>query len=291
MAMEYYSFERVLKELLIEEDELKRLVSEGEIRAFRDEDKMKFKRSDIDGIRKGRMTEPTIILPSGADGSSSESGDVVLVEEDTSETLLDIDDISGGSSSTSVPTVDFGSSSDDSASETLTEELVFDEQPGFSGGDSAAAATMTEELESQDTFIDEGDTGMTTEPLELLESSDEVPSVQRRQAAPASRGASGAPAPRSVPGRMPMAAPKRSHPILTALLVCTAACVLYSGVLVYSLIEGNDNEYTGGVTDTVVSMFSVVPDFAAGNPAAPQPAEVNKHIQVRRDARRAQKTR
>jgi len=131
--MEYYSFEKVLKELQMEEDELKRLVSEGEIRAFRDEDKMKFKKSDIDGLKKGRMTEPTIILPSGDADESAEDSEVLLVEEDTSETLLDIDDLdSADSSSTSVPTVDFSTSSfeDSSASETITEELTFEEDSG-----------------------------------------------------------------------------------------------------------------------------------------------------------------
>ncbi len=114
---EYYSFDKVLKELQIEEDELRRLVSEGEIRAFRDGEKMKFRPSDIDGLKKGRMTEPTIILPAGEPDSGEES-EVLLVEEsdnenDTSET--DAVDLSAfekssdevpGSSSNSIPTVD-----------------------------------------------------------------------------------------------------------------------------------------------------------------------------------------
>ena len=50
---EYYSFENALKELQIKKDDLKKLISEGEIRAFRDEDKMKFKKTDIDNIKQG----------------------------------------------------------------------------------------------------------------------------------------------------------------------------------------------------------------------------------------------
>ena len=34
---DYFSFEDVLGELSLDEDELKRMVSEGELRAFRDE--------------------------------------------------------------------------------------------------------------------------------------------------------------------------------------------------------------------------------------------------------------
>lgn len=48
----YFSLEEVLEELRIEEAELKRLVSEGEIRAFRDADRMKFRKSDIEAIRR-----------------------------------------------------------------------------------------------------------------------------------------------------------------------------------------------------------------------------------------------
>jgi len=64
MVEDYYSFEDVLKELNVDEDELKRMVSEGELRAFRSENKMKFKAEDVDNLKKGRVSEPTVILPS-----------------------------------------------------------------------------------------------------------------------------------------------------------------------------------------------------------------------------------
>jgi hypothetical protein len=49
---EYYSFEEVLKDLKLEENELKRLVSAGEIRAFRDKNTMRFKAEDIARLRE-----------------------------------------------------------------------------------------------------------------------------------------------------------------------------------------------------------------------------------------------
>jgi hypothetical protein len=52
VADEFISFDKVLRELQMQEEELKRLVSEGEIRAFRDQDKMKFKKEDVDRFRK-----------------------------------------------------------------------------------------------------------------------------------------------------------------------------------------------------------------------------------------------
>lgn len=54
MADEFISFDKVLRDLQMQEDELKRLVSEGEIRAFRDQDKMKFKKEDVDRFRRAR---------------------------------------------------------------------------------------------------------------------------------------------------------------------------------------------------------------------------------------------
>jgi hypothetical protein len=62
--VEYFSFEEVMRELELSEEDLKRMVSEGELRAFRSENKMKFKREDVEHLKKGRITEPTIILPS-----------------------------------------------------------------------------------------------------------------------------------------------------------------------------------------------------------------------------------
>jgi len=68
---EYYSFEEVLKDLKLEENELKRLVSAGEIRAFRDKNTMRFKAEDVARLRS----------------TGPESGDVELDDLD-----LDLDD-------------------------------------------------------------------------------------------------------------------------------------------------------------------------------------------------------
>lgn len=51
MSEEFYSFDRALRDLQMDEEELKRLISEGEIRAFRDEDGMKFRREDVESLR------------------------------------------------------------------------------------------------------------------------------------------------------------------------------------------------------------------------------------------------
>ncbi|MFN0007057.1 MAG: hypothetical protein ACKVXR_04045 [Planctomycetota bacterium] len=48
---EFYSFDEALKQLRLKEEELKRLVSEGEIRAFREGETMKLRRSDVETLR------------------------------------------------------------------------------------------------------------------------------------------------------------------------------------------------------------------------------------------------
>ena len=48
---DFYSFDEALDELRLKEEELKRLVSEGEIRAFRKGDTMKLRKSDVESLR------------------------------------------------------------------------------------------------------------------------------------------------------------------------------------------------------------------------------------------------
>jgi excisionase family DNA binding protein len=48
---EFYSFDEALKQLRLKEEELKRLVSEGEIRAFREGGTMKLRRTDVESLR------------------------------------------------------------------------------------------------------------------------------------------------------------------------------------------------------------------------------------------------
>ena len=134
---EFFTFDEVLNKLDIDETKLKRLVSEGEIRAFREGDEMKFRRSDVENL------------------------DVVGAH---SEEETGVIDLSAGSDS----------------SETLTDDLIFDE-----GDDldlSADAGMATAEISSQDTLVDE-EIGMSTEPLgidagdmtEVVEPDDDAP--------------------------------------------------------------------------------------------------------------------
>ncbi|MHC4779712.1 MAG: hypothetical protein ACYTFG_14145 [Planctomycetota bacterium] len=228
MALEYYSFEKVLKELQMDEDELKRLVSEGQIRAFRDEDKMKFRADDIVGLKKGRQTEPTIILPPSDDADGG-ADDIMLVDDDTDETLLDLEDLGaddlGESDETSIPSLDMDE--DDASADTLTEELVFDDDLGLEDG------AETDEIATQETFIDDDEeVGMTTEPLDLddEEEEDEKP----KTVIATRRGASTVRAPRGsgrVSGASLPPEEEEVSPLMLGVSIVAALILLFVGLL------------------------------------------------------------
>lgn len=75
---DYYSFEEALRELSLREEELKRLVSEGEIRAFRDGGKMRLRRADVDTLRQE--------LSGGEVVDLGEGGETVVFEDDAMTT-------------------------------------------------------------------------------------------------------------------------------------------------------------------------------------------------------------
>jgi len=62
MPEDYLSFDEALRDLQMQEAELRALVSQGKLRAFRDENTLKFRRADVDGLRKQRETEPTLVM-------------------------------------------------------------------------------------------------------------------------------------------------------------------------------------------------------------------------------------
>ena len=129
---EFYSFDEVLRQLNIDENRLKRLVSEGEIRAFREGGAMKFKRGEIDNL-------------AGRAGRGSQTSETSLTE-------ISLED-------DSQPTVNVGRG----RGETLSDDLL--EEPDLT----ASGGLHTAEISSQDTFIDQGDVGMSTEPIDFTE--------------------------------------------------------------------------------------------------------------------------
>ncbi len=129
---EFYTFDEVVRQLKIDEGKLKRLVSEGEISAFREGDIMKFKKTEIDKI--------------ATKGPGSETSETVLSEI----------------------TLEDEAPAFEESGETLTDDLVF-ESTDDDQVDLGDPGLATEEISSQDTFIEDtgDDVGMTTEPIDL----------------------------------------------------------------------------------------------------------------------------
>ena len=137
--VEYFSFEEVMAELELSEEDLKRMVSEGELRAFRDENKMKFKKEDVEHLKKGRITEPTIILPS-TPGATQD------------DTVLDLD------VNTESPNLEVSQSRGRGPSD---EDLLVPSEAQSGGG-----------------AADEEDAGLTTEPLKLADEVETAETVE-----------------------------------------------------------------------------------------------------------------
>lgn len=110
----YLSFEKVLKELQIEEDELKRLVSAGEIKAFREEDEMKFNLDEVKKLRE-KPSDPDVIELLDADEDLDESSEPTMdisSAEITEELSFDDDE----------PATDLGAADDEFLSDDLDVE-------------------------------------------------------------------------------------------------------------------------------------------------------------------------
>jgi len=82
---QYIRYEEALSELGISNDEMKRLIQQGEISAYRHKGKMMFKMSDVQKVRGGEGSSsaaaPTLVMGGGA---SSEGGADSLVFDDAS---------------------------------------------------------------------------------------------------------------------------------------------------------------------------------------------------------------
>lgn len=76
MADEFYNFDEALDQLNLKEEELKRLVSEGEIRAFREGNTMKLRRLDVETLKNELMGGDVVDLGS--------SGEELVFEDDLS---------------------------------------------------------------------------------------------------------------------------------------------------------------------------------------------------------------
>jgi len=228
--VEYFSFEEVMAELELSEEDLKRMVSEGELRAFRDENKMKFKKEDVESLKKGRITEPTIILPS-TPGATQD------------DTVLDLD------VNTESPNLEVSQSRGRGPSD---EDLLVPSEAQSGGG-----------------AQDEEDAGLTTEPLKLADEVETAETVETEpvteEAVPSRRRSTMQRSARRATGGSAAATEedlerRRGSPLWTGLVVVAFALAAYAGIFAYDMLRFQTGEkqptaLTAGFAEFIMNQF------------------------------------
>lgn len=234
---EYYSFEEVMGELNVDEEELKRMVSEGELRAFRSENKMKFKREDVENIRKGRVAEPTVILPS----SPTPPRGTPSVED----TALDLP----------MPEI--------AEEKKPTEEykpIVIDETSAGTG-ETTAAGVATKAPD--ETFAEEEEVGLAPpEPMPFEETAGATAAPTATAPAAAVRGTRKA---RTVYAQLPpqveqQIEKRRAHWVWTLVMTLTMGVTLYYGMVLYDTLR-----FSSGMTDRPSAITEAMAGYFLNN--------------------------
>ena len=174
---EYVSFEEAEGLLDIDEESLKHMVAEGEVRAFRTEGRTAFKREDIERLKEAMAAEPIIVPPGEGSEAVSEA-----VGEDELETVLNIEglgeiDLGEEIEAITRPDAEVESPLGKAEEDEDTFIVVEEPEPGGAPSDTIAPEppardTITMEDETaveEETFVlSEADIGDETESLELL---------------------------------------------------------------------------------------------------------------------------
>ncbi|MCO5172255.1 MAG: helix-turn-helix domain-containing protein [Planctomycetes bacterium] len=268
MAVEYMTFQEVLEELQIDEEDLKRLVSNAELRGFRAGSSMKFKRDDVMAVKQGRETEPTIILTdSDQEMGIAESSDELILEDSTSDTVINIGDIMGGARSGSQQEIIFDTTeeytvsphddSDPEAAIPTVEVPSVSEDLGMSG--------LSGQTESDAALVEVGsDESMETEAFELMDESGETDGMAVAEAGrpgkqPSQRGSKRAMS-QSTRMRSLEVQQKQGHAAWTVMLLVGIMLASLQGSIQYSEILGTSpkwtNEVTGALREMVDTMYT-----------------------------------
>ena len=130
---DFFSFDEALNQLNLREEELKRLVSEGEIRAFREGDTMKLRRADVETLRKELMGGEVVDLGS--------SGEDLVFEDDLEleETGMATEQISDMDTLLEEEVEDVGEVELESEEEVLEAELEEADEESYASEAAAAA--------------------------------------------------------------------------------------------------------------------------------------------------------
>ena len=136
---DFFSFDEALNQLNLKEEELKRLVSEGEIRAFREGDTMKLRRADVENLKKELMGGEVVDL-----GGATE--DLVFEDDlELEETGMATEEISDMDTLLEDDVEDVGEVALDEEGVAQEEELEESEEEGVSAVPARRAAVVAAE--------------------------------------------------------------------------------------------------------------------------------------------------
>ncbi|TET38966.1 MAG: DNA-binding protein [Planctomycetota bacterium] len=229
---EFYTFEEVMQELQIDEEELKRLISQGELRGFRDGDEIKFRRDDVLNLKKNRETEPTIILTDSDHEIRvpGEEADLIVDESADKDTVVNIDvfeteEVSPLTTDDSdVPTVDIPTFEEGATDFVLADEEPI-EIPDLAeveiDGDTDAAATIID--------TEPPTAGEAPATFDLVEEPDEFAAGALTGSGRISRSAR---------LRAMTIKKKRGHPVSTVFLFLTSIIMIWPGAIIWNLVRG-----------------------------------------------------
>ena len=158
MNGKFISREEALKRLQMTSEQLDALVSEGELRSFRDGATIRFKTEDIENLKKRSETEATIVLGGGKKGAESSDDETSEVDLDSIEVESEADesdqtsilplDVPGGKEEGAVLDLDEaggGKESEGTSLAAVLDESPTVERPKKRGEDSDFTSTVLDE--------------------------------------------------------------------------------------------------------------------------------------------------
>jgi excisionase family DNA binding protein len=245
---DYMSFEEVAKELAIDEETLKRMVADGEIRAFRSEGNTVFKREDVERLEAAMASEPIIVPPGGeeAEALSEDELETVLNMEDLGEIDLG-KELEGAPKAAKEPKKPEKPTKEEEETFVVVEEgeetkRVADTVTGATPPTDTISLEEEETAVESDTFVlSEEDIGDETESLELLGETSTVIEGEK-EAAPTAREAAAA---GFVQGEAYPRAAAKADPVLVGLMVLTIAVMAIGLFGCLALVTGQSNPLLG----------------------------------------------
>jgi len=216
---EYYSLEEVARRLGKSEDQVHEMVSNGELRAFRDAGSFKFRRADIDSLGPGAAPPDE-----GEVGVQAKAE----TEPERDELLFLIDEEAGGADPDDLTLI--GESDEAAVLGPEGPEGMFADEIGLAAGQDVDDEALTAVMESPETGASGMGVEVPTVDLFAEAQEDMVGDEAEAEAVTGTAVALG----RAARMRQLQEAAQYSSPVMSVLLVLAFLALLWSGIVVYN---------------------------------------------------------